>query len=172
MQHRRTPGGPVAIPATWFIVASALVVIAASAFLGVLLAGGDDPDPVAATPAPSATTPAPTPTPTPVESPTPSPTPTETAEPVARDSAVVVLNNTGIANLASGFSGQVAAAGWTVSGTGNWNGQIPTNTVYYPAGLQPQAELLGEDVGIGRVLPSVAPMQMDRLTIILSGPQQ
>ena len=43
MQHRRTPGGPVAIPATWFIVASALVVIAASAFLGVLLAGGDDP---------------------------------------------------------------------------------------------------------------------------------
>lgn len=83
-----------------------------------------------------------------------------------------MLNNTGVANLASSFSGRVAGAGWTVSGTGNWNGQIPTNTVYYPAGQQEAGELLAADLGIGRVLPSVAPMQMDRLTLILSGPQQ
>jgi hypothetical protein len=43
--------------------------------------------------------------------------------------------------------------------------------VYYPAGLQEQAQLLAKDVDVERILPSVSPMRMDRLTIILSGPQ-
>ena len=83
-----------------------------------------------------------------------------------------MLNNTSIKNLARSYSAKVAAAGWTVSGLGNWRGQIEANTVYYPGGLQDQAELLASDVGIDRVLPSIVPMRMDRLTIILSGPQQ
>lgn len=175
MDHRRTPGNRVAVPSGWFIVVSVAVVIVAAAWLGVLLvmgSPGSDDSPVAApTAQPSAPESAPTPAPAPT--PTVSPTPTETTEaPPVRDAPVVVLNNTGIANLASRFSGQVTAAGWSVSGTGNWNGQIPSNTVYYPAGQREAGELLADDLGLDRVLPSVAPMQMDRLTLILSGPQQ
>jgi hypothetical protein len=58
-----------------------------------------------------------------------------------------------------------------LAGIGNWTGSIPANTVYYPPGLQSQAERLAKDVGIGRVRPSVSPMRSDRLTIILSGAQ-
>ena len=43
--------------------------------------------------------------------------------------------------------------------------------MYYPPGLQAQAELLAKDVGIDRIRPAVAPMRTDRLTIILSGQQ-
>lgn len=179
MVHRRTPGNRVAVPSGWFIVVSVAVVIVAAAWLGVLLVTGssssDEPPtaaPTAQAPTPESA-PEPTPTPTPTPAPTSSPTPTETTEvPPVRDASVAVLNNTGIANLASRFSGQVTNVGWTVSGTGNWNGQIPSNTVYYPAGQQAAGELLAEDLGISRVLPSVAPMQTDRLTLILSGPQQ
>ncbi len=177
VEHRRTPGNRVAVPSGWFIVVSVAVVIVAAAWFGVLVLTGSSDDGEQPTAAPTLASPTPTPTPTPSESaspsPSPSPSPTETTEaPPQRDSGVAVLNNTGIANLASTFSGRVAGAGWTVSGTGNWNGQIPSNTVYYPPGQQDAGELLAEDLGIGRVLPSVAPMQMDRLTLILSGPQQ
>ena len=175
MDHRRTPGNRVAVPSGWFIVVSVAVVIVAAAWFGVLLLMGssDSGDQQTAAPPAASSTPAPTPTPTPTPSASPSPSPSETSEaPPQRDAGVAVLNNTGIANLASSFSGRVAGAGWTVSGTGNWNGQIPSNTVYYPAGQQDAGELLADDLGIDRVLPSVAPMQMDRLTLILSGPQQ
>lgn len=173
MDHRRTPGNRVAVPSGWFIVVSVAVVIVAAAWLGVLLVTGSSGSDEPPTAAPPAASPTPTQTPTPAPTPTASPTPTKTTEaPPVRDAAVVVLNNTGIANLASTFSGQVTTAGWAVSGTGNWNGQIPSNTVYYPAGQQEAGELLADDLGIDRVLPSVSPMQMDRLTLILSGPQQ
>ena len=178
VEHRRTPGGGVSVPAGWFIVLSVVACIAAAGWLGVMLV-----QPTSATAESSSSTPrateqgtdAPAPTSaTPTDpDPTPDPEPTASKEPeVTRESTVSVLNNTGIVNLAKAFSGQVAGAGWTVSGTGNWRGQIVSNTVYYPDGLQPQAELLAKDVGIERVLPSIEPMRMDRLTIILSGPQQ
>ncbi len=173
--HRRTPKDKVAVPAAWFIVLSVVACVGAAGWLGVMLV---DPTPASAedtqaSKAPSLSTPAApvetTPTPTPTPSAT-TPKPTEPA--VKRESTVAVLNNTGIKNLAKTFSAQVTAAGWTISGLGNWRGQIETNTVYYPGGLQDQAELLAADVGIARVLPSIVPMRMDRLTIILSGPQQ
>jgi hypothetical protein len=82
-----------------------------------------------------------------------------------------VLNNTTTAGAASAFATKVEDAGWTVGGVGNWQGSIGQNTVYYPEGLQDQAEQLAEDVGIDRVMPRVDPMRTDRLTIILSGPQ-
>src|SRR5664279_1446026 len=105
---------------------------------------------------------------------TPSPAPAETkAETEAkREAPVAVLNNTGIKNLAKTFSTDVQNAGWDVAGLGNWRGQIVSNTVYYPDGLRDQADVLAADVGIERVLPSIVPMRMDRLTIILSGPQE
>jgi hypothetical protein len=186
--HRKNVPAPRAfVPSSWFIVLTVMVVIGGAGWLGWLLVD-DDPAPVeTAAPAASATPPAdesptpadesPTPTeesPTPAEeSPTPaeeSPTPTE--EPATRRTAFVsVLNNSGIVGAARTFSAKVAGSGWTLGGIGNWSGSIPANTVYYPPGLQAQAQLLADDVGIARVRPSVSPMRSDRLTIILSGTQ-
>lgn len=182
VEHRRTPRNPVAVPAGWFIIASIVACVGAAGYLGVLLLGpgsASAEDASASTPAPTATTASPTAT-------TASPDATDgtaapdatattaTPEPptVVREAPVAVLNNTGITNLAQSFSAEVAAAGWTVAGLGNWRGQIVSNTVYYPEDLQDQGRLLAADVGIDRVMPSIVPMRMDRLTIILSGPQQ
>lgn len=133
---------------------------------GDTTATSNDPTPTA--PTSVATTPSPTPTPTPTQEPTPSPT----APAVERTAAVSVLNNTGIQGLAASYSAKVKAKGWTVGGIGDWNGTIESNTVYYPAALKEQAELLAEDMGIDRLRASFAPMRTDRITIILSGPQQ
>ncbi|MGA8852000.1 MAG: LytR C-terminal domain-containing protein [Aeromicrobium sp.] len=159
------------MPAAWFIIFSVVACVGAAGWLGFLLV---DPAPASAGDAQAASTPRPAAPASPAETtPTPSPTATTSTTPtVKREALVAVLNNTTIRNLARSFSAKVAAAGWTVSGTGNWRGQIEANTVYYPGGLQDQAELLATDVGISRVLPSIVPMRMDRLTLILSGPQQ
>ncbi|QLQ09658.1 MAG: LytR C-terminal domain-containing protein [Nocardioidaceae bacterium] len=85
-----------------------------------------------------------------------------------RDTYVVVFNNSGITGLAAGVSERLAGAGWNVVGSDNWYGTIPETTVYYPPELRSQADLLAGDLGIARVVPSVEPMQMDRLTVILT----
>jgi hypothetical protein len=184
--HRRTPSRKAYVPPAWFLVGSVVVCLAAAGWLGWLLLDRADDDASRATPtsstsspAASATTPTPTPSPsattaspTPTPKPKPKPTPTKTTPPpVQRDAPVSVLNNTGISGRARTFSGVVSQAGWNVVAVGNWRGSVPGNTVYYPGGLEDEAKLLAADVGIGRVLPSVAPMRMDRLTVILSGPQ-
>jgi len=171
--HRRTPNRRGFIPPAWAVVGTVVVCLAAAGWVGVLLINGDDTD--SAGPTVSATTPTPvatTPSATPSTEPTPTePTPAdETA--VERTAPVSVLNNTTIANLATTYSQQVQQKGWTISGVGNWRGQIVSNTVYYPVGLEDQGRLLADDMGIDRVKPSISPMKSDRLTIILSGPQQ
>ncbi len=168
MDHRRTPSSNLFVPSSWFVVLTVVACLAAAGGLGWLLVKGDSSTNTATQPTASATTPAPTPTET---EPTPTPTPTETEPAVARDTPVSVLNNSGIPGAASAFSSKVIDAGWTLGGVGNWRGAVEGNTVYYPEGLQDQAELLAKDVGIDRVRPSVANMRTDRLTIILSGPQ-
>ena len=55
-----------------------------------------------------------------------------------------------------------------VVGSDNWYGTISASTVYYPARLKAQAELLGKDLGISRLKPTIAPMRGDRLTVILT----
>jgi outer membrane biosynthesis protein TonB len=182
------------VPSSWFIVLTIMVVIGSAGWLGWLLIDDDSPSATAspqtpassASPTPSAGPTAETPTaetPTaetpPTESapepePEPEPEPTETTEEpaeVTRDATVSVLNNSGVTGAARAFSAKVTGAGWTLGGVGNWTGSIGANTIYYPAGLQGEAQLLSDDVDIDRVLPSVAPMRMDRLTVILSGPQ-
>jgi hypothetical protein len=42
------------------------------------------------------------------------------------------------------------------------------STVYYPQGMREQAELLAEDLGIGRVKLALQTMQDDRLTVVLT----
>jgi LytR cell envelope-related transcriptional attenuator len=82
---------------------------------------------------------------------------------------VVVFNNSGISGLAGRVAGDATDAGWNVVGSDNWYGTIPANTVYYPQPLKAAAEQLALDLGIERTAPAVDPMQLDRLTVILTG---
>jgi hypothetical protein len=91
-------------------------------------------------------------------------------KPVVRRSTtyVEVYNNSGISGLAGRTATRAAGAGWQVVGSDNWYGTIPSSTVYYPARLLPAARLLARDLGIHRLMPAIAPMRGDRLTVILT----
>jgi hypothetical protein len=86
-----------------------------------------------------------------------------------RDAYVEVYNNSAIKGLAARTAAALQDVGWQVVATDNWYGNIPSNTVYYPAKLRSQANLLARDLGIPRMHPAVAPMRFDRLTVILTG---
>ena len=175
MDHRRTPAGKAYVPASWFIVLTIMLCVGAAGWLGWLFVDNDPDTPAAdATTPPAAVTTTPSPTVTTETTPAPTPTPSRTTEEpeASRDAPVAVLNNTTIQGLAATYSTKVRAAGWTNVTIGNWRGSIAGNTVYFPPQLEEQAKLLGDDLDIGRIMPSVAPMRTDRLTIILSGPQQ
>jgi len=94
------------------------------------------------------------------------PSPTPTPEPVERTLPVMVLNGTRIAGLAAQTSGEVSEAGWTVAGSGNAQGSYPANTIYYPPDGEDQAKLLGEDLGVDRLMPNLDGMG-DQLTVVL-----
>ncbi len=81
---------------------------------------------------------------------------------------VEVYNNSGISGLAGSVADRAQGAGWQVVGSDNWYGTIEASTVYYPARLKAAAELLGRDLGVKRVRPTIAPMRGDRLTVILT----
>jgi cell division protein FtsN len=84
------------------------------------------------------------------------------------DVYVEVYNNTSIDGLAAATAAELQDAGWQVVGVDNWHGDIPASTVYYPAGLESEAQQLAETLGFGRVRGAVAPMKFDRLTVILT----
>ncbi len=92
------------------------------------------------------------------------------AEPVVERGKVYVevYNNSGITGLAGTTAAQASDAGWQVVGSDNWYGTIPASTVYYPQRLQAAAKVLALDLGIGRVMPAIEPMDLDRLTVILT----
>ena len=71
--------------------------------------------------------------------------------------------------LAGSTADRLTGAGWNVVGSDNWYGTIPASTVYYPPRLAAAARLLGKDLGVNRLRPAVAPMRLDRLTVILTG---
>jgi LytR cell envelope-related transcriptional attenuator len=81
---------------------------------------------------------------------------------------VEVYNNSGITGLAGSTAEQASGAGWQVVATDNWYGTIPASTVYYPERLKAAAKVLALDLGIGRVMPAIEPMDLDRLTVILT----
>jgi hypothetical protein len=180
VEHRKTSSRNVFVPPSWLVVLTALACVVALGGIGWLIVdgNGDSGEPSASAPTHTATTPTPSPTKTTV-APTPSPSakPKPKPKPKPRSTvsrtgiAVSVLNNTGASGAARTFSTKVTAAGWTVGGVGNWRGSVSGNTVYYPPGHEAEATQLGKDVGISRVLPRVAPMRTDRLTIILAGQQ-
>ncbi len=106
---------------------------------------------------------------TPSSTPTAKPTPPPEPEIKRGEIYVEVYNNSNISGLAGRVAEKATGAGWKVVGSDNWVGTIPTNTVYYPKRLKDEAELLALDLGIKRTYLAVAPMKLDRLTVILTG---
>jgi hypothetical protein len=83
---------------------------------------------------------------------------------------VTVFNNSSVPGLAGRVASQASHLGWQVAGSDNWYGTIPATTVYYPPQLTTAGHQLALDLGIDRTMPAVAPMRLDRLTVILTGP--
>ena len=83
---------------------------------------------------------------------------------------VSVFNNSSVSGLAGRVSTRASQMGWQVVGSDNWYGTIPATTVYYPPQLAKAGRQLALDLGIHRTMPAVAPMRLDRLTLILTGP--
>jgi len=83
---------------------------------------------------------------------------------------VSVFNNSSVSGLAGRVSARTSHLGWQVVGSDNWYGTIPASTVYYPPALAKAGKQLALDLGIHRTMPSVSPMRLDRLTLILTGP--
>jgi hypothetical protein len=104
----------------------------------------------------------------------PEPTPTETESPkpkprVKRGEVYVeVYNNSGIKGLAAATAARATGVGWSVVGEDNWQGLIPTSTVYFPPRLKAAGKQLALDLGIKRTAPAVGVMKRDRLTVILT----
>ena len=159
--RRRDQRGAV-LPSPVVMLSVIAVAMAAIAFVATRNAEPTEREvvtPVAQEPAASAE-----PTATPTKKPKPPPA-------VKRGEVFVeVYNNSGITGLAGGVAEQVGSAGWQVVGTDNWVGSIPTTTVYYPKRLQREADLLALDLGVKRTYRAVAPMKLDRLTLILTAP--
>ena len=81
---------------------------------------------------------------------------------------VEIYNNSSVVGLAGGAAARAQGVGWNVVAVDNWYGTIAAPTVYYPPKMRRQADLLATDLGVDRVVPAVAPMSFDRLTVILT----
>ena len=89
--------------------------------------------------------------------------------PVRRGQVYVeVYNNSGIRGLAAATAATATGVGWAVVGEDNWQGLIPTSTVYFPPRLKAAGKQLALDLGIKRTAPAVGVMKRDRLTVILT----
>jgi len=152
----------VAYPSPLVMLSIIAVAMAGIAFVATRDQGPTEREVIApvAAPSPSASA-------TPAE---PSPSPTKTKPVVVRGKVYVeVYNNSGITGLAGRVAERAGGAGWQVVGSDNWVGTIPANTVYFPQRLKAAGRLLALDLGVQRVQPAVAPMKLDRLTIVLTG---
>lgn len=109
-------------------------------------------------------------TPSPTAEPAPTPTKTPKPKPQLKRGEVYVevYNNSGIQGLAAETAAKATGVGWAVVGEDNWQGLIPTSTVYFPPRLKAAGKQLALDLGIKRTAPAVGVMKRDRLTIILT----
>ena len=164
MRRLRRDERGVAMSSPLALLSVGAVVVAGAAFVATSGHHHDDPSPAASTVVSS-------PTPTAVST-APKPVVKKAAKkkPVVRRGTtyVEVYNNSGISGLAGSTAARAQGAGWRVVGSDNWYGTIPASTVYFPARLRAEAVLLGKDLGITRLKPTIAPMRGDRLTVILT----
>ena len=84
---------------------------------------------------------------------------------------VSVYNQIGIGGLARRVAGQLQSLGWPIGTVSDWRGGVPQDTVYFPAGRQGEAELLARDLGISRIMPAIANMSSQALTVVLASPR-
>lgn len=149
------------------------VVAVAMAALAFVATRGGEPTEREITPAAREATTAPTETASEAPEDEAEPKPEKTKEPapaIQRGKVYVeVYNNSSVSGLAARVGERVSGAGWQVVGTDNWYGTISATSVYFPPKLERAAKLLALDLGVQRVVPAVAPMRMDRLTVILTG---
>lgn len=160
----RTDERGIALSSPVALVSAAVVLVAGAAFFAT---GGEPGRPEVAAPvtaAPRTTAPVTT-APRPVIEERKKPS----KPPVRRGQVYVeVYNNSGISGLAGRTAAKARGAGWQVVGSDNWYGTIPASTVYFPERLRSEARLLGRDLGVSRLKPAIAPMRLDRLTVILT----
>jgi len=163
------PEGPAATVLT-AAAASALAALAVLALVGVLVlvfgqrAGSGGPASAQVTQRPA--DPSRSPRPATPGSPS-SARVSETAPPAG--TKVVVLNATSRRGLASRFQQSLQAKGWTVVSVGNFRGNIPANTVYYPQGQRGAAEALDAQFAeVDRIRPAFSGISQTRLTVILA----
>nr|WP_300049658.1 LytR C-terminal domain-containing protein [uncultured Nocardioides sp.] len=102
------------------------------------------------------------------ETPSPEPKPKPKPQVKRGEVYVEVYNNSGIRGLAAETAAKATGVGWAVVGEDNWQGLIPTSTVYFPPRLKAAGKQLALDLGIKRTAPAVGVMKRDRLTIILT----
>jgi len=88
--------------------------------------------------------------------------------PVTVFAPAIVLNETTTRGLAAHVAAELRTKGWTVSGVGNWMGNVPTTTVYYSPGLLAAAESLARELGVSRVRPAPRGMLSHHVTVVLT----
>lgn len=82
---------------------------------------------------------------------------------------VVVLNQTSRGGLAATVAEQLRSKGWTVAHTGNFRGQVPATTVYYPPGARAEARAAAAGLPTEpRVLPRFGNLSTTRLTVVVT----
>jgi len=157
---RRRTGPAVAV--LLLVLVTAGVVVGVRTLTGVgrpTAASTSTGTPAVATSAmPSAVPSSGSPTPQPSES-SASSSDSSSAEPPAgvdRAAPVTVLNATGRAGVATGVAATLRSAGWSVTGTGDYERTAPPTTVYYPGSrLRATARAISEDLpGTQRVVRS------------------
>jgi cytoskeletal protein RodZ len=139
-------------------------------------ASGGSPSPHSTTASPSTTAPATAASDTTTESattttsaPTGHKTKTSPGAQLRASIAIVVLNQTGRAGLASTVATRLRAKGWTVSGVGNFHGVVSATTVYYPVGHEAAATAAAKSLPTPpRVLPRFGNLSLTRLTVVVT----
>jgi len=107
-------------------------------------------------------------------SPAPPATTKKSSKPAASDDVVggievVVLNQTRRGGLAASVAELLREKGWTVPATGNFRGQVPSTTVYYPDGAEAQARLAAAGLPTEpRVRPRFGNLSPNRLTVVVT----
>ena len=82
---------------------------------------------------------------------------------------VVVLNQTRRGGLAASVAELLRGKGWAVPATGNFRGQVPSTTVYYPDGAEAQARLAAAGLPTEpRIRPRFGNLSPDRLTVVVT----
>lgn len=138
-------------------------------------ASGGSPTPHSSTASPRTTSPATAASDTTTESATTTSAPTSQNTKAAPGTqlrsgiAIVVLNQTGQAGLASTVATRLRAKGWTVSGVGNFHGVVSATTVYYPVGHEAAATAAAKSLPTPpRVLPRFGNLSLTRLTVVVT----